>query len=161
MTPQITTRGTFTVLGVATRITRGSESAELFGRIWQAFESRRREIDSIAADKVYFGVNLPTGDEQVTEYLAGMMVPSGTAAPEGLDMRDVPGGDYAVFECVAQAIGATYQHVFAAWLPTAAVQFDAGRAPLEEYPESTPQQPVRLHIPVRLQRRAERATDSR
>jgi hypothetical protein len=47
------------------------------------------------------------------------------------------------------AIGATYQRVFTAWLPSAAVQFDAGRAPFEEYPEKTPEQPVRLHIPVR------------
>jgi len=145
----MTTSGTFTILGVACRITRGSESPELFVRIWKAFESRRHEIDSIATQKVYFGVNLPTDDDRVTEYVAGMRVAPDTAAPEGLEARDVPGGEYAVFECSLDAIGASYQHVFTVWLPSAAVQFDPGRAPFEEYPENTPEQPVRLHIPVR------------
>lgn len=149
MTPQMTTCTTFTILGVACRIARGSESSDLFVGIWKAFESRWHEIDSMATQKVYFGVNFPTDDERVTEYVAGMRVPPDTAPLEGLEARDVPGGEYAVFECALDAIGATYQHVFAVWLPGAPVQFDPGRAPFEEYPESTPEQPVRLHIPVR------------
>lgn len=149
MTPRMSTCGAFSVLGVTSRISRGSESPELFGGIWRMFESRRQEIECAAIDKVYLGVSFPTGDERVTEYLAGMRVAPGTPAPEGLEARQVPGGEYAVFECPLDAIGATYQHVFSVWLPNAAVQFDAGRAPFEEYPEQTPGQPVRLHIPVR------------
>jgi len=42
---------------------RGSESPELFGRIWKTFETRRREIESAATQKVYFGVSFPTDDE--------------------------------------------------------------------------------------------------
>jgi predicted transcriptional regulator YdeE len=145
----MTHRGTFAVLGVAIQIRRGSESPELFGRIWKTFESRRLEIASLATQKVYFGVSFPTDEEAVTEYLAGMMVPAGTPPREGLEVRTVAGGQYAVFECPVDAIGATYQHVFTVWLPGAAVQFDAGRAPFEEYPENTPELPVRLHIPVR------------
>jgi predicted transcriptional regulator YdeE len=149
MTPRRAPRDTFAVLGVASRIRRGSESPELFGSIWKAFESRRQEIASVAMQKVYFGVSFPTDEERVTEYLAGMMVPAGTPSPEGLEVRTVAGGQYAVFECPVEAIGATYQHVFGVWLPSAAVQFDAGRAPFEEYPENAPELPVRLHIPVR------------
>jgi predicted transcriptional regulator YdeE len=151
MTPRITTCGTFAILGVAWRITRGSESPELFGRIWKNFESRRREIEAAAAQKVYFGVSFPTDEEGVTEYLAGMMVAPGTPPLEGMEARTVSGGEYAVFECPVDAIGATYYHVFNVWLPSAAVQFDSGRAPFEEYPENTTEQPVRLHIPVRQQ----------
>jgi predicted transcriptional regulator YdeE len=151
MTPQLTTRGTFTVMGVACRIRRGSESPELFGGIWRTFESRRHEIELAATQKVYFGVNSPTEAEGVTEYLAGMMVAIGTQPPGGLEVRTVTGGQYAVFECPVDAIGATYQQVFSLWLPSAAVQFDARRAPFEEYPEDTPERPVRLHIPVRQQ----------
>ena len=55
MTPRMTTCGTFSVLGVASRISRGSESAELFGRIWKMFESRQREIEAVATEKVYLG----------------------------------------------------------------------------------------------------------
>jgi len=148
MTPRLTTCGTFSVLGVASRIDRGSESPELFGGIWKTFESRRQEIECVATQKVYLGVSFPTDEERVTEYLAGMRVAPDTPAPQGLEVRQVPGGEYAVFECPLDAIGATYRYVFTAWLPNAAVLFDAGRAPFEEYPEKTPEQPVRLHIPV-------------
>jgi len=151
MTPRLTTCGTFSVLGVASRIGRGSESPELFSGIWKTFESRRQEIECVATQKVYLGVSFPTDEERVTEYLAGMRVAPDTPAPDELEVRRVSGGEYAVFECPLDAIGATYQHVFAVWFPTAAVQFDAGRAPFEEYPENTPDQPVRLHIPVRQQ----------
>jgi predicted transcriptional regulator YdeE len=151
MRPQLLTRGSFAVLGVTTRIRRGSESPELFGRIWKTFESRQPQIESAATQKAYFGVNFPTDEEGVTEYLTGMMVAAGTPAPEGLEVRTVPGGQYAVFECPVDAIGAAYQHAFGVWLPGEPVQFDAGRAPFEEYPENTPEQPVRIHIPVRQQ----------
>jgi predicted transcriptional regulator YdeE len=151
MTPRMTTCGTFSVLGVAGRIIRGSESPELFGRIWKTFESRQREIEFVATQKVYLGVSFPTDDQRVMEYLAGMCVAPETLAPAGLEVRRVSGGEYAVFECPLDAIGATYQHVFAVWLPNAAVQFDAGRPSFEQYPEKTPEQPVQLHIPVRQQ----------
>jgi len=60
MTPRMATCGTFSVVGVASRIGRGSESPELFARIWKAFESRRQDIESVATQKTYFGVSLPT-----------------------------------------------------------------------------------------------------
>ncbi len=151
MTPRMTICSTFSVLGVASRVSRGSESSELFSCIWKMFESRRQEIESVATKKVYLGVSYPTDDELVTEYLAGMRVAPNAAAPEGLEVRKVSGGEYAVFECPLDAIGATWQHVFAVWLTNGAVQFDAGRASFEEYPEKIPEQPVRLHIPVRQQ----------
>jgi predicted transcriptional regulator YdeE len=147
----MTTCGAFSVLGVAIRVNRGSESPELFGGIWKRFESRRPEIESVATQKVYLGVSFPTGDEAVTEYLAGMRVAPDTPAPEGLEVRRVSGGEYAVFDCPLDAIGATWQHAFTVWLPNAAVQFDAGRAPFEEYPEETRELPVRLHIPIQQQ----------
>jgi predicted transcriptional regulator YdeE len=147
----MTTRSPFPVLGVTSRIRRGAESPELFGRIWKTFESRRQEIESVATEKTYFGASFPTAEEGVTEYLAGMMVPAATPSPPGLEVRTVSGGQYAVFECPVEAIGATYQHIFSTWLPSAAVQFDGGREAFEEYPENTAQQPVRLHIPVRHQ----------
>jgi predicted transcriptional regulator YdeE len=152
MEPRMTTCGAFAVLGVPSRIKRGSESPELFGRIWKTFESRRREIEAVATRRVYVGVSFPTDEEGVTDYLAGMVVPTGTPVPDGLEGRTVSHGLYAVFECPVESIGLTYQHVFGVWLPSARVRFDAERAPFEEYPENTSEQPVRLHIPIRQQR---------
>jgi predicted transcriptional regulator YdeE len=151
MDPRMTTRGPFTVLGVVTRVRRGCESPELFARVWKTFESQRQQIESLATQKVYFGVSFSTEEEGVTDYLAGMTVADGTPAPEGLEARTVPAGHFAVFECPMDAIAATYQHIFSVWLPSAAVQFDAAVPPFEEYPEDTPAQPVCLHIPVRQQ----------
>jgi predicted transcriptional regulator YdeE len=149
MTPQLMSCSAFTVLGVPSRIKRGTESPELFGRVWKTFEVRRPEVEHVATQRVYVGVSFPTNEADVTDYVAGMMVAPGTPAPDGLAARTVAAGQYAVFECPADSIGVTYQHVFGAWLPTAPVQLDAARAAFEQYPENTPDQPVRLYIPIR------------
>lgn len=149
MTPQMETIGSFAVLGVVDSIRRGSESPELFGRIWKAFESHQEMIQTVATGKVYYGVTFPTADVDVTRYLAGMEVPAATPWPDGLEVRPIPGGAYAVFECSVDAIGGTYQQVFSTWLPSATVQFDSGRPSFEQYPENFAENPVRLHIPVR------------
>src|SRR5512139_2161545 len=99
MTPRMTATESFTVLGVLSQNRRGSETPDLFGRIWKAFESRRPAIAAVATQHAYFGVSFPTMDADVTDYLAGMAVPVGTPAPAGLEARVVPGGQYAVFEC--------------------------------------------------------------
>jgi predicted transcriptional regulator YdeE len=149
MTPQVETRGPFAVLGVVATIQRGSESPEIFARIWRVFESHQDRIRSVATGTPYYGVTFPTAEVDVTEYLAGMEVPADTPRPDGLEVRPIPGGAYAVFECPVDAIGGTYQHVFGTWLPCATVQFDSGRPSFEQYPENVAEEPVRLHIPVR------------
>lgn len=148
MTPALTWREPLTVLGVARPVTRGTESPDLFSAIWKAFESRQAEIRPVAMTGRYYGVTFPTGDVNVTDYLAGMEIPSSALCPEGLEARSLPGGSYVAFECQVEAIGATYQHVFGTWLPGATVQFDAGRPSFEEYPEDVSREPVRLWIPV-------------
>lgn len=149
MTPQMATIGPFAVLGVADSIRRGSENPELFAHIWKAFESHQDKIGPVATSKAYYGVTFPTADADVTEYLAGMEVPPATRRPDGLEIRPIPGGAYAVFECSVDAIGGTYQYVFSTWLPSATVQFDSGRPSFEQYPENVAEKPVRLHIPIR------------
>jgi predicted transcriptional regulator YdeE len=147
MTPQMETVGPFAVLGVAESIRCGSETADLFARIWKTFEPHQDAIRTLATSKLYYGVTFPTANEDVTEYLAGMQVPADAPRPDGLEVRSIPGGAYAVFECSVDAIGATYRHVFGTWLPGATVQFDNGRPSFEQYPENAAE-PVRLHIPV-------------
>ena len=149
MTPRMATVGPFVVLGLANRITRGSESPELFARIWRTFESRQEDIRVLATDTVYYGVTFPTGDENVTDYLSGMEVAAGTLPPKGLEVREILGGAYAVLECSVDTIAATYHYVFGTWLPSATVLFDGGRPSFEQYPEIGAEEPVRLHIPVR------------
>jgi len=139
---------TFSVLGVLSRIHKGSESSDLFASIWQKFETYGEVIESLATGKHYYGINFPTDTEEVTDYLAGMMVAGDSSIPEGLVKRAVPGGDYALFACPVEEIGACYQHIFTKWLPTATVTFNPKSPVFEEYPERNSTQPVRIHVPV-------------
>jgi len=149
MDPKITQCDPFAVLGIVTRVRRGSESPELFAGIWREFESCREQIESLAIGKHYFGVNFPTDREDVSDYLAGMMVAEDAPTPEGLEKRIVVGGRFAVFECPVEAIGETYRQVFTVWLPGAEVQFDPAVPVFEEYPECVSVQPVCIYVPVR------------
>lgn len=149
MDPVMTRRGPFTVLGVQTQIKRGSETPELFAGVWKQFESHRQEIELLSIEKRYFGVSFPTDKEDVTDYLAGMMVPDELPVPEGLEKRTVSGGQFAVFECPVEAIGEIYRHILTVWLPDAPVRFDPAVPVFEEYPEETSEKPIRIHIPVR------------
>ena len=149
MNSVMTWREPFAVLGVQSQIKRGSETPELFASIWKQFESRRQEIELLAIGNHYFGVNFPTDKEDVTDYLAGMMVPEELHVPEGLGKRTVSGGQFAVFECPVEAIGETYQHIFTVWLPDAPVLFDPSGPVFEEYPGKTSERLIRIHIPVR------------
>ncbi len=117
MDPRITQREPFAVLGVVTQVRQGSETPELFANIWRKFESRRQEIEFLVIGEHYFGVNFPTDKEDVTDYLAGMMVAADVPILEGLEKRTVSGGQFAVFECPVESIGESYQHIFTEWLP--------------------------------------------
>lgn len=148
MEPRVRVREPFAVLGIVIRISRGSETPDLFAGIWRQFESHRPRIEPVAIGKHYFGVNFPTDQEGVTDYGAGMMIRDDTPIPLGLEKRRVPGGQFAVFECPVETIGDGYRYIFTVWLRGAAVDFDPAVPVFEEYPENTAQQPVCIHVPI-------------
>jgi predicted transcriptional regulator YdeE len=84
----------------------------LFTRIWKEFESYRQRIAAVAIGRHYFGVSFPTNQEDETDYVAGMRVGDDAPVLPGLEKRTVSGGQFAVFECPVEAIGAMYQHIF-------------------------------------------------
>ncbi|MEO1743301.1 MAG: zinc-binding dehydrogenase [Cyanobacteria bacterium J06629_9] len=149
MPPTIVQRTSFTVLGIVGQVRQGSETPELFSDIWQQFESRRQEIESLATGAHYFGVKFSTDQADVTDYLVGMRTPADVPVPEGLEKRTVPGSRFAVFEYPVEAIGEGYRHIFTEWLPAAAVQFNPTVPVFEEYPENGSQQPVGIYLPIR------------
>lgn len=99
-------------LGCRDPSSRGSETPELFTRIWKEFESYRQRIAAVAIGRHYFGVSFPTNQEDETDYVAGMRVGDDAPVLPGLEKRTVSGGQFAVFECPVEAIGAMYQHIF-------------------------------------------------
>ncbi len=158
MDPLITRRQSFAVLGVVGQVRRGTETPELFAEIWKVFESRQSEIKSLAVGQHYFGVNFSTDTEDVTDYLAGIMVAAHAPVAKGLERRTVSSGRFAVFECPLEAIGETYRYIFTEWLPRATVQLDLSLPVFEEYPENPSQQPIRIHVPVCSDPKASRNT---
>jgi predicted transcriptional regulator YdeE len=141
-------RRAFSVLGIQSDVIRGSEAPELFATIWEKFEKEIEVIESLSLSGKYYGVNFPAGKEEISEYLAGMMVSDDAPVPEGLVKRNVPGGDYAVFECPVEAIGMCYQNIFTKWFPASPIKFNPGYPVFEEYPEKDSPLQVRIHIPV-------------
>ncbi len=139
---------TFSVLGVQYQMNQGSETSELFARIWKQFESYGEIIESLSIDNQYYGVQFPTDKEDVTEYMAGMVVETDSAVPDGLVKRIVPGGEYAIFECSVEKIGECYQNIFTKWLPSESVLFIPKNPVFEEYPEKNSTGPVCIHIPI-------------
>ena len=148
MEPRLIRRTPLCILGVVTQVRRGSETPQLFAGIWQQFESRRPEIEPLAAGKGYFGVQFPTGEQDVTDYLAGMAVPAETQTLEGLEKRTVPGGRFAVFECPVEGVGETYRYIFGSWLPDSGARFNPTAPVFEEYPEDTSERAVWIHVPL-------------
>ncbi len=148
----IVERASFKVAGDVTSIRRGTERPALFGRVWNDFETRRRDIEPHTTRKRHYGVSFPTDDEVVTDYLAGMAVPNDTPSPEGCEVRTVPGGTFAVFECAIEGIGAIYQDIFTVWHLSSSFELENASAAFEEYSRSTLEQQVRIHIPVRQPR---------
>jgi predicted transcriptional regulator YdeE len=148
MNPEIEHRNAFTVLGIQSKVKQGSETSELFAGIWEKFEAEREVLESMSLSKQYYGVNFHTDMEDVSEYLAGMIVSDDSPVPAGLVKRKVPGGDFAVFECPVEGIGLCYHSIFTNWLPAASVMFNPKNPVFEEYPEKESALPVRIHIPV-------------
>jgi hypothetical protein len=85
----MTARELFAVLGVVTSVRRGCESPEPFAGIWREFESHRERIQPLAIGSRYFGVNFPTAIEDLTDYLAGVMVAAEAPIPPRLGKRCV------------------------------------------------------------------------
>ena len=108
-----------------------------------------QEIESLSIAEQYYGVSFPTVREDVTDYLAGMMVSDGAPMPDGLQKRAVSGGQFAVFECPIEAIGESYRYIFTEWLPDAPVSFDPSVPVFEEYPGRSFPQQIRIYVPVR------------
>jgi len=148
MDPRIENRKAFTVLGIQSKVKQGSETTDLFARIWVRFEAKSDLMESLSLSKKYYGVSFPTDKEDIAEYLAGVMVSHDSPEPNGLVKRNVLGGDYAVVECSVESIGLCYQNIFTKWLPAASVAFNPKNPVFEEYPEKDSSLPVCIHIPV-------------
>jgi predicted transcriptional regulator YdeE len=146
--PKIITLDPFEVMGTMSRIKPEEESSETYVLVWKTFESHLDTIRPQSTDQAYYGVNFPTEDEGVFDYVAGMAVAGADAPSEGLVIRRIPAARYAVFECPASKIGETYQHIFRTWLPGSPYQTSISVPVFEQYAPEGEDPLVRIHVPI-------------
>jgi predicted transcriptional regulator YdeE len=107
-------------------------------------------VRALSTDGAYYGVWFPHREDGVPDYLAGMRVREGAPTVEELTARQVPASRYAAFECAMSDIGATYRHVYDAWLPASPYEFPPGGADFEWYPpEGNREASPAVYIPIR------------
>jgi len=136
-------------MGVAGRFTLENED---YSTIWtKHFMAYHDQISPLSTDRAYYGVSFGTDEEDAMDYLAGMAVGRVTSVPQGLVVREVPAGRYAVFEWTVKTISEMYDHVFGNWLPASQYGYGDPLPSFEYYPPDTEtvDSPVFLYVPVR------------
>ncbi len=149
MEPTITERPAVALLGVQVRI---NPMQADYTDIWRnQYEPRHGEIASFATDEACLGVYFDCGEAEMSDFVAGRPVAPGTTPPEGLVVREMPGGSEAVFECTMTTIGPTWGRIFGEWLPTSGYAHDEARPCYERFAPGCHEGavPVTIHVPVR------------
>jgi predicted transcriptional regulator YdeE len=132
MEPRFVDREAFWVMGVQVH---SMPDKVDFGAFWEdEYMPHDAAVRAFSVDGAYYGIWFPHQGDGIPDYLAGMAVPDGAPAPEGVVVRQVPGSRYAVFECAMESIGATYGFVYNTWLPSSPYAFTPGGADFEYYP---------------------------
>lgn len=102
--------------------------------IWrEGFDPFVAEVTAMAAEPGYYGVYYGCEVEEKVDFLAGMVVKSDAAAPDGLTVRSLPGGLYARFDSTMGTIGATWDAIYRRWLPASGYAEDESRPAMEYF----------------------------
>jgi predicted transcriptional regulator YdeE len=147
MKPKIVNRDAFRVMGVVGHF---DSAGENFGPLWQEYMNRQAQIEPLSAGEGHYGVYLGADHSRPLDYLAGVAVRDEAAAPEGIEARQVPAAQYAVFKCPFQEIGPTYGYIWGEWLLTSTYAQDTDRLGFDFYPPGTTggPSPIEIWFPV-------------
>lgn len=147
--PDIINREGFAVAGLKLR--GKNEQDELRG-LWEQFAERAQEFSQIAASGNTYGV-IDSFDEESGEfdYLAGVEVASPDDAPDDMEVWELDGQNYAVFQTSINGLMETMRHAYESWMPQSNYQRAPG-AEFEFYGEDfdpeDPDSPMQVYIPV-------------
>lgn len=147
--PRVINRDRFFVAGLKHR--GNNEQGEL-RQLWQRFAERLDEFRKIAASGNTYGVidNFDE-DEGVFDYLAGVEVASANDVPEDLEVWELDGQNYAVFNSSLNDLTDTIDYIYESWMPGSNYQRAPG-AEFEFYGEDfdadDPDSRMQIYIPV-------------
>ena len=132
--PRIVRQEEFTVVGM-----------ECFGKnehgeipaLWQQFFKRIIEIPNPSEACVAYGVSDSMNESGEFSYLAGIGVKDESQVPEGMKLKKVPSGTYAMFthKGSLENLKDTYNYIFTNWLPDS--EYQSTGFNFERYDERT------------------------
>jgi len=146
---RIVQREAMTLLGTTARI---NPMGADYTTLWAEFGKHAEAIGALAADPGAYSAYFGTDEPGKADFMAAMVVPAGTAAPEGLVVRDVPAGQYAEFACTMSTISKTWGGIYETWLPQSEWAEDESRPSLEYYGADmsySPDGKLTILVPVR------------
>jgi AraC family transcriptional regulator len=149
MVPKFVSLPAFTLVGMKMRV---RPQGKVPGELWDEFGPRMGEVQHVAGPDIAYGLtdnmNMGTGE---FDYMAGLQVGSAADIPAGMTAHDVPAQTYAVFPCTLPTIRATFDHIYAVWLPGSGYARTSGPE-LELYDETfDPRDPAsvfEVYIPI-------------
>lgn len=146
MSPRFVTRDPFWVLGLQRTASPFQMDYESF---WAEFARYADQLAPLASAPGNYGVYFPTGVEEL-DIFAGVAVPADVEVPEGLVLREVAGGDFAVFESNIAELADTWVKIYQKWAPSSSRAADHHRPAYEWFsPEAMEgQRPVLIHVPL-------------
>ncbi len=123
------------VMGAVSRIE--PMSADYMALWSKGFDPHAAAVAALATEQGYYGVYYGTDQPGWVDFMAGMVVGADAVAPKGLEVRPMPGGTYARFDCTLGTIGPTWGAIYGQWLPSSGYVEDYTRPALEYYPPET------------------------
>jgi predicted transcriptional regulator YdeE len=144
--PEIVRRPAMTVMGVLVKSTAEEQD---FCAFWDRFMARAEEIEPFRIEPGWYGVDYLPDETGVFEYIPGIAVGAVGEVPDGLVVRDVPGGLYAAFACRVSTMQQTYDAI-EKWLASAAYAREESRPGLEFYAPPGTEDAV-IYVPVRTE----------
>jgi AraC family transcriptional regulator len=148
MEPKIVDRGAFKVMGV---IGHFASAAENMDSLWDEYMSLDNRVKPLSTGVGHYGIYLGADHSKPLDYLVGRAVQDATGAPEGVEVREVPAAQYAVFECSFQAIGRTYGYIWGEWLPSSVYEQDVSKFGFDYFPPGTTDgdSPIEIWVPIK------------
>lgn len=117
--PRFVSKAAFTVLGMTCQTTMQNN---VIPQLWGDFNRRCKELKSTVQPHTCLGICMSDPNVEMTEstpfiYLAGMEVSKVDSIPEGMEIKEIPAADYAVFEHKGslEKLNDTYDAIYNEW----------------------------------------------
>lgn len=163
MTPDIRSFPERTVVGMGERfisiLSPDADNHTVIPQLWDTFINRIGEVRARAnRDTLGVCMGLPESFERRHDaelfYLAGAEVDSTDEVPDGMTVRTIPAGEFAVFTHVGpiDRLGETIGGIYGEWLPASGYQRRDDLPDVELYDERfdgmSPTSELEIHVPV-------------